>query len=168
MRFVILLSIAAAACELVDCTEFTAVFDACGKRQCAVGLPDDVRLSSRSIKTATLECARFCDANPECIVFNLYDNTTCQIFTCSTECLEYQIVEFCKSFRVSLSLVSFVYWNLRYYIRKQLRFAVRRNWWFDWEILFVLIHGLKMMMSSLSEGRSNGVYAISSWDGCVR
>jgi len=95
---VILLSIATAWCELVNCTQFPAVFDANGNRQCAVGQPDDVRLSTN---TATLECLRLCDDNPECIVFNLYDNTTCAIFTCSSESTRrYQIVELCKSFQV--------------------------------------------------------------------
>src|SRR6218665_1334989 len=108
---VILLSIAAAACELVNFIEYTAVFDADGNRQCAVGQPDDVRLSTN---TATLECLRLCANNPECVVFNHYDNTTCEIFTCSfLHSLRYQLLEFCKSFRVSLSSYMFAsYWNL--------------------------------------------------------
>src|SRR6218665_2006511 len=106
MRTVILLSIAAAACELVNCSEFTAMFDADGNRQCVVGEPDDVRLSTN---TATLECLRFCEDNPECIVFNLYDNTSCEIFTCSAGCYGIRVVEFCKSFLVSFSSVPFVY-----------------------------------------------------------
>ncbi len=100
-RIVILLSIATAWCELVNCTQFPAVFDADGNRQCAVGQPDDVRLSTN---TATLECLRLCDNNPECVVFNHYDNTTCEIFTCSfLHSLRCQLLEFCKSFRVSRS-----------------------------------------------------------------
>src|SRR6218665_3620632 len=95
----ILLCVVAAAWELANCTEFKAVFDSDGNRLCAVGQPDDVRLSTN---TATLECLRLCDNNPDCVVFNLYDNTTCEIFTCPSALSRgYQIFEFCKSFRVS-------------------------------------------------------------------
>src|SRR6218665_3802946 len=96
---VVLFALIANAVMLGNCKEFAGVFDANGNRQCAVGQPDDVRLSTN---TATLECLRLCDDNPECIVFNLYDNTTCAIFTCSSALSRgYQIFEFCKSFRVS-------------------------------------------------------------------
>src|SRR5688572_25422391 len=108
-RIVILLSLAAAVCELVNCTEYTAVYDADGRRQCAVGQPHEVRLSTN---TAILECLRLCDDNPECVVFNLYDNTTCETFTCPSKLPRgYQIVEFCKSFRVSSNRIKFVYWK---------------------------------------------------------
>src|SRR6218665_1411982 len=87
---VVLFALIANAVMLGNCTEFTAVFDADGNRQCAVGQPDDVRLSTN---TATLECLRLCDNNPECVVFNLYDNTTCEIFTCpSVLSRGYQVV----------------------------------------------------------------------------
>src|SRR5688572_27296470 len=88
----------ATAAMLGNCKEFSAVFDHDGQRVCAVGQPDEVRLSTN---TATLECISLCDDNPDCIVFNLYDNTTCEIFTCSSKLSRgYQIVEFCKSFQV--------------------------------------------------------------------
>ena len=96
---VILFALIANAAMLGNCKEFAGVFDADGNQQCAVGQPDEVRLSTN---TATLECLRLCDDNPECVVFNLYDNTTCEIFTCPSEwSVRYQIVEFCKSIRVS-------------------------------------------------------------------
>src|SRR6218665_1283319 len=107
---VILLCIASAACEMVTFIQFPAVFDANGNRQCAIGQPDVVHLSTN---TATLECLRLCLNNPECVVFNLYDNATCEIFTCSfLYSRHYQVVEFCKSFRVGISLAKFAsYWN---------------------------------------------------------
>src|SRR6218665_846041 len=96
---VVLFALIANAAMLGNCKEFAGVFDADGNRQCAVGQPDDVRLSTN---TATLECLRLCDNNPDCVVFNLYDNTTCEIFTCPSALSRgYQIFEFCKSFRVS-------------------------------------------------------------------
>src|SRR6218665_536607 len=106
---VVLFTLIANAAMLGNCKEFAGVFYADGNRQCAVGQPDDVRLSTN---TATLECLRLCDNNPDCVVFNLYDNTTCEIFTCpSVLSRGYQIVEFCKSFRVSSKsiIIAFIF-----------------------------------------------------------
>src|SRR6218665_2539954 len=111
---VVLFVLIANAPVLGNCKEFVGVFDADGNRKCAVGQPDDVRLSTN---TATLECLRLCDNNPECVVFNLYDNTTCEIFTCpSLLSRGYQVVEFCKTFRVSSKspIIAFIFLTTSY------------------------------------------------------
>ena len=106
---VVLFTLVATAAELGNCEDFSAVFDPDGQRVCAVGQPDEVRLSTNM---ATLECVRLCDDNPECVVFNLYDNTTCETFTCPSKLPRgYQIVEFCKSFRVSSDSIRLYYRN---------------------------------------------------------